>query len=229
MSDPTTDTPTTEKTELTLKQDTHFEILQRQATALASSDKVPTEYRKNVANCMIALDMANRTGSAPIAIMQSLYVVQGKPTFSGQFIIGIINACGKFSPLRYDEGGEGEQKYCIAYATDTDTGDRLDGIKVTMAMATAEGWSTKKGSKWQTMPDLMLRYRAATFFGRTYCPERLLGMQSTEEVIDVTPDTPQNIKTVVEVNADLELGDAIDSTATALPAEQPANTSSEEL
>jgi hypothetical protein len=35
------------------------------------------------------------------------------------------------------------------------------------------------------MPKLMLMYRAASFFGRLYCPEMLMGFQSTEEVIDV--------------------------------------------
>jgi hypothetical protein len=57
-------------------------------------------------------------------------------------------------------------------------------------MAKAEGWFGKNGSKWKTMPDLMLRYRAATFFGRLYCPELLMGMKVQEEVIDVLGEPP---------------------------------------
>jgi hypothetical protein len=60
------------------------------------------------------------------------------------------------------------------------------GVKVDMAMAKAEGWIDKTGSKWKTMPQLMLRYRAATFFGRVYCPEILMGMHTEEEVEDFT-------------------------------------------
>ena len=42
------------------------------------------------------------------------------------------------------------------------------------------------------MPDLMLRYRAATFFSRLYCPELTMGMRTTDELedmVDVTPTT----------------------------------------
>src|SRR5690606_33077134 len=51
-------------------------------------------------------------------------------------------------------------------------------------MAIDEGWLTKNGSKWQTIPELMLRYRCASFFGRLYAPELLMGLQASEEVQD---------------------------------------------
>jgi hypothetical protein len=51
-------------------------------------------------------------------------------------------------------------------------------------MAKADGWFQKDGSKWKTLPDLMLMYRSAMFFGRLYCPERILGMQAVDEVED---------------------------------------------
>jgi hypothetical protein len=53
-------------------------------------------------------------------------------------------------------------------------------------MAKAEGWSTKAGSKWITMPELMLRYRAAAFFARLYAPDITLGMMTAEEARDIT-------------------------------------------
>ena len=52
-----------------------------------------------------------------------------------------------------------------------------------MAMVKAEGWITN--SKWKSMPEQMLAYRAAAFFARVYCPESLMGLQTYEEVIDV--------------------------------------------
>jgi hypothetical protein len=54
-----------------------------------------------------------------------------------------------------------------------------------MAMAKKEGWTTKTGSKWATMPDLMISYRAAAFWGRLYASDLLLGLQTQEEVIDI--------------------------------------------
>src|SRR5690606_28728464 len=52
-------------------------------------------------------------------------------------------------------------------------------------MAHAEGWVSKNGSKWKTMPELMIRYRAAAFFGRLYAPEITMGMHTQEEVMDI--------------------------------------------
>jgi hypothetical protein len=161
-----------------------FELLQRQAQVLAQSDLVPKEFRDNIANCVIALEMAGRIGASPLAVVQNMYIVHGKPSWSSQFIIAAINATKKFSPLRFqmddDKGGS-----CIVWAEEKATGERLEGPRVSLEMAKAEGWVQKNGSKWKTMPDLMLRYRAATFFGRLYAPEVLMGMQTYDEVIDV--------------------------------------------
>jgi hypothetical protein len=80
--------------------------------------------------------------------------------------------------------GEGESLSCTAWAKDKSDGETLEGPTVTMEMAKAEGWSTKSGSKWKTMPELMIRYRAAAFFGRLYAPELLAGLHHADEVED---------------------------------------------
>jgi hypothetical protein len=54
-----------------------------------------------------------------------------------------------------------------------------------MEMAKAEGWIDKTGSKWKTMPELMLKYRAAAFFGRLYAPEIMMGLYSADEIVDI--------------------------------------------
>ena len=169
-----------------------FELMQRIAKAMCSSTIVPQEYRgaDKTGNALIAIELANRIGASPMMVMQHLHIIQGRPSFSSQFIISAINTCGKFSPLRYRVDGEGDAKGCTAYATELATGEILEGPKVTIEMAKKEGWYSKSGSKWQTMPELMLRYRSAAFFGRLYAPEITMGMQSAEEaddVIDVTP------------------------------------------
>jgi len=58
---------------------------------------------------------------------------------------------------------------------------------VTWAMVEAEGWASKAGSKWKSIPDLMFRYRSAMFLARLYCPEVLLGMHSVDELHDIQP------------------------------------------
>lgn len=204
-----------------------FAMLQRAASLLANSTLVPEAYRKwikdkddkygqlkendaAISNCVIALNMAQRLEADPIMIMQNLYVVEGRPSWSSQFIIAALNTTGRFSPLRFKisepvkktvevttvswanrqrqvkkENIEIQDRTCIAWAIEKETGERLESPPISIEMAAKEGWLTKKGSKWQTMPDLMLRYRAATLFGRLYAPEKLMGLQTEEESRDV--------------------------------------------
>lgn len=86
-----------------------FATLQRVCKAFASSDLVPDIYRtseknpenKAIANCMIAIDMAQRLSANALMIMQNLYVVQGKPSWSSAFLISTVNTCGRFEPLQF--------------------------------------------------------------------------------------------------------------------------------
>lgn len=175
-----------------------FAHIQRVAKMFSSSDLIPEQFRGKVANCTIALEMAHRMGANPMAVMQNLYIVHGRPGWSAQFIIACLNQCGKFSPLRFDVTGEGDKKSCVAWALEKETNEKLYGPPVSIQMAKDEGWLGKSGSKWKTMPDLMLRYRAATFFGRLYAPDLLMGMQTAEELRDV--EEPRKV-TAREVKA----------------------------
>ena len=164
-----------------------FDHAQRVAKMLSSSTLIPKDYQNNIQNTMIALEMANRIGASPLMVMQNLYIVHGKPSWSSTFIIAALNSSKKFSPVRFELSGEGDEYGCYAWAYEVGNNEKITGPKVTMKMAKAEGWIDKNGSKWKTMPELMLRYRAAAFFGRLYAPEITMGMQSMEEVIDIQP------------------------------------------
>jgi hypothetical protein len=162
-----------------------FEHSMRVAKALSVSDLVPQQYKGNVSNCLIAMDISKRIGASELMVMQNLYIVHGKPAWSSQFLIATLNACKKFSPLRYEEDDKNGGR-CRAYAVDLATGERLEGVWVTMEMAQAEKWVEKAGSKWKTMPQLMMRYRAAAFFTRQFAPEVSMGIMTQEEVYDIT-------------------------------------------
>ena len=179
-----------------------FEDAQRIAKALASSTLIPPQFQgqQGFANCLVALEIANRMRMSPFQVMQNLHIIHGRPSWSSQFIIGLINGCGRFSPLRYDVTGQGDTLACTCVATELASGNDLRGPTVTMAMAKKEGWATKSGSKWLTLADLMIRYRAAAFWGRLYIPELLVGIQTQEEVVDIEPVTvkPELPKTSLE-------------------------------
>lgn len=171
-----------------------FEVMQRKAMMLTQSTIVPDTYRGNVGNCVIALEMAERMGVVPLMVMQNLYIVHGNPAWSSKFLIASINASKRFSPLRYEfKGEEGKSDYgcrCYAYeANDRDHKEPLYGDWITLDMANKEGWTKKSGSKWLSMPNQMLRYRAATFWQRVYCPEISMGLLTAEEAEDIGVDT----------------------------------------
>lgn len=176
-----------------------FEHAQRVAKMLSSSNLIPKEYQGNVQNTMIAMEMANRIGASPLMVMQNLYIIQGRPSWSSSFIIAVLNNCKRFSPLKFTVTGSGETLTCKAFATELNTGETITGPIITMQMAKDEGWFTKPGSKWKTMPELMIQYRAAAFFGRLYAPELLMGMHSSEEVYDMAAvSKPDNSAVVAD-------------------------------
>ncbi|MBB3006009.1 hypothetical protein [Cupriavidus alkaliphilus] len=257
-----------------------FELMQRAANLLASSTLVPAAYRKVIekldkygnvkesrenpnalANAVVALNMAQRMGADPLMVMQNLYIVEGRPSWSSQWIIAAVNGCGRFSPLRFDIKALGEKtvervetvwengnrsvvtkkvtildKVCIAWATEKETGERLESPAVSIEMAVKEGWYTKNGSKWQTMDEVMLRYRTASFFGKLYAPELLMGLQSVEEAQDIIDLHPDGSYTVASTSVDELRGGARAAAAQpAQPAEvverkpAPAQTDSSEM
>lgn len=167
-----------------------FELSQRAAGLLSKSTLVPKDYQNNLPNCVIALNMAGRMNADPLMVMQNLYIVHGRPGWSSQFLISTFNTSGRFSALRYEWIGEKntDDWGCRAWAIEKGTGERLEGSFVTISMAKKENWYEKPGSKWKTMPQQMLMYRAASFFIRTYAPELAMGMSTEEEIIDMTPN-----------------------------------------
>jgi hypothetical protein len=161
-----------------------FDLAQRVAKVFSESTMVPTQFQKNLPNCLIALNLAERMKTDPFMLMQNMYIVHGKPGIEAKLAIGLMNNSGRFSNIQYKMSGSGDAMKCVAYAKNLHTGEVCEGPEVSIDMAKKEGWMDKAGSKWKTMPELMLRYRSATFFARLYCPDVLLGMHTHEELIE---------------------------------------------
>lgn len=192
-----------------------FETYQRIAKPLSESNFVPAAYKGNIGDCVIAVEIACRLQILPLTVMQNLCVVKGNPTWKAKFLIGCVNTCGRYTTLDYRftiEGKVGEVSYktwekgpdgknrevlkpfdhpeldnvvCVAYATEKSTGRELISPPVSIRMAVGEGWYTKDGSKWPTMSQLMLRYRAASYWVSSYAPEMAMGFRTTEEAQDI--------------------------------------------
>jgi len=181
----------------------NFEAVQRVCNMLASSELVPRIYQLSynpktaTANCMLAFELASRIGMSPLMVMQNLYIVHGQPAWSSKFLIATINSCGRFSSLRYEFKADSTSDSfgCRCFTFDRSDAKKehpLFGAWVDITMAKSEGWHGKAGSKWQTMPQLMLQYRAATFWARTYAPELSMGIKTDDELTDISDITYVN-------------------------------------
>lgn len=229
-----------------------FATAQRVCLMLASSDLVPKEYQykpiaicnqdgsinpalkaqddanksRAIGNCMIALNKAAILHSDPLTIMQNMAIVYGRPSWSATFLIGTVNSCGRYMPLKfrfgtdgqlketytvYKKNGQGQSKTidtpnltCVAYSTERGSDEVLEGTTVSMRLAFNEGWIQKDGSKWLTMPKQMLMYRAAAFWVRVYAPEISQGMQTAEEIIDIQDAEYEDVTERVKREASVE-------------------------
>ena len=161
-----------------------FDQLLRAANMLSQTSIIPATYQGKPQDCFVALEMATRMGVSPLVVMQNMYVVKGKPAWAGQACTMFINSCGKFTQVKHVYTGEKgtDGRGCYVTATRISDGIQVNGVEVTMAMAKAEGWTSN--TKWRTMPELMLAYRASAFFARVHCPEALMGVQLADEIYD---------------------------------------------
>lgn len=161
-----------------------FEFAQRQAKMLANSSFVPREFKGDtgLSNCIVAVGVARRMGMDPTYVCQSINVINGRPSWKSEFISGAIQGCGRFVDFDYDEGAD----YCQVVCKRADSGKEVRGVKITLEMAKAEGWT--RNAKWRSMPQRMLRARAVSFFGRDYIPDILNGMGSVEEAEIIEAD-----------------------------------------
>ena len=178
--------------DLVLAKREAWELMQRQAKANSVCTFVPDAFKNNVANCMLAMELADKMGLHWLTVMNSLHSIHGKFGWSAKFMIARINTSGKYaSGIKYEEGGDGDDMFCRAWVWEktsaAEKARKIVGTRVTIEMAKKEGWFGKTGSKWQTMPEQMLRYRAATFFCSSEAPELLMAVPMANELEDMKP------------------------------------------
>lgn len=216
--------------------------------------KLQNAESKAIANCVIAMNMATRMNADVLMIMQNLVIVQGRPSWSSAFLISSVNSSGRFEPMKYritNKGKLGKVDYvdyewngkhkaavnktfdgskidnieCVAYTKSKGSDEVLESSPISIEMAIKEGWYTKAGSKWQTMPEQMLRYRAASFWTRAYAPEISMGMHTVEEVQDI--ETIDAEFEVVDKKVEREIQEKANSEVMEMPAQDEVITKDE--
>lgn len=204
-----------------------FEHAQRVANVFANSQLVPAHLRGKVADCVIAMNIAERLGEDPLTVMQSIYIVGGRAGWSSSYMIARINKSGLIKGrITWDAKGSGKDLEVTARATLADTGEVVTAT-ASMQMAIAEDWI--KNKKYSSMPEQMLRFRAAAMLQRLYFPEVMLGYRTIEEIeteaapaaaVDITPSkSTASALDQFAASAPEEIVDAVEDPAPAQTAE----------
>ena len=183
------------------------------AEMLSRTAFVPKAFQGKPEDCLVALDMAGRLELNPLAVFPDIYVIDGRSSFSSKFLIALVNRSGRFSRIQFDCGTDGTAEvtygaweygsktpkktrvvvpnvYAVASFSDLTTGERYESPRVDMAFADRNGWVEKPGSKWQTMPEIMTRYRAASILIKSVCPEIVMGLEFADDLLDAREDVP---------------------------------------
>ena len=156
------------------------------AQDLAKSTMIPMQYQNNYANCLVAMEYANRTGQSPLQVMQSLDVIKGTPAWRSKALIGMVNTSGKYDhDLRFTYGKDNKGEVVSCFAWTNKDGVLIEGLPYTMETAKKEGLLSKNNSYWEKDHVLMLTYRAVSRFVSINCPEISLGLYTSEEVRDM--------------------------------------------
>lgn len=143
---------------------------------------------------MVAIMHGMEVGLTPMAALQSIAVVNGRPTIWGDGAIGLVRGSGKCEWIKERIDGDGDNMVAVC---EVKRKGEADPIKAAFSVSDAKKASLwGKQGPWQQYPKRMLAMRARAFALRDGFADVLRGLGIAEEVQDfqpihnVTPPTP---------------------------------------
>jgi hypothetical protein len=165
---------------------TNSEELFRWAGALSKSGMVPKDYIDRPQAILAAVQLGSELGFSPMQALQSIAVIQGRPTVWGDGLVAIALASGLCEDMSVHIEGEGDAMFAVAEV-------KRKGIATpfvstfTVAHAKKAGLWGKSGP-WSSYPERMLCQRARAFAIRDALADMLRGIGVREEIADYPPE-----------------------------------------
>jgi hypothetical protein len=157
---------------------------------VAESDFAPKDFRGKPASCVLAIQAGAEIGLSPMQALQSIAVVNGRPSIFGDAALAVVKACPVCEYVTETVEGDGEQM--VATCTAKRRGyPSATVVKFAVADAKKAGLWGKSGP-WTQYPKRMLQMRARGFALRDAFPDALRGMVTAEEASDY-PTTPETV------------------------------------
>lgn len=203
-----------------LSDSSAFDHLWRVAQAFSRSGMVPAHFQSKPESCMVALMYSQQLGESPMVMFQEVSIINGRPNTSARYAISRANRSGLLAgPITWTSKGAGDTLEVTATATLWETQEQVTAT-VTMKEAAADGWT--RNPKYKSIPEQMLRWRAATRLINLYLPEVLFGLGVREEAeTRIQRAAVSEVETTGDPIADLNRQIAAAAEA---PAEPPAET-----
>lgn len=165
-----------------------FEVAKRIAHTLANSNLVPDAYRGRPNDCFVAINMGAELGMEPFQAIQSIAVIDGKPSIYGDGLIGLVRGSGKAEYIKEWYSEDGLTAHC-------ETLRKGEAHPVTaeysMSDAMLAGIDTRKN--WKKHPKRMLQMRARAYCLRDAYADVLKGLAAADEMYD-HENTPPEIQ-----------------------------------
>lgn len=173
---------------------TTFGEAREMAAMIANSEFAPKDYKGKPENVIIAIQMGADLGLRPMQALQSIAVINGRPSVYGDAALALCMPALE----RFKEGYEGEpgKDDYTAVCTVHRKGWPDETVqKFSIADAKKAGLWGKQGP-WTNYPMRMLMWRARSWALRDSCSDLLLGLMLAEEAADYPQ--PSNGPNVVQ-------------------------------
>ena len=202
----------------------------RIAKAMSMSGMVPPHFAGKPEACLVAILYAEQLGEHPMLLFQEMSVINGRPNTSARFAISRANKSGLLQgPITWKLKGQGDGLEVTASAVMRETGEVITAT-VTMKEAKADGWT--RNAKYQSMPEQMLRWRAATRLISLYMPEVLFGLGVREEAevrpVNVREEPATTGNVVADLNRQIAAASTDAAPAAEVGQERPSETAAEQ-
>ena len=167
---------------------------------VAESDFAPKDFRGKPASCVLAIQAGAEIGLSPMQALQSIAVVNGRPSIFGDAALAVVKACPVCEYVTETVEGDGESM--VATCTAKRRGyPQPTVVKFTVADAKKAALWGKSGP-WTQYPKRMLQMRARGFALRDAFPDALRGMVTAEEAGDYPTPQPASEPVVVRPKFD---------------------------
>jgi len=168
---------------------TTLEETWRLATAVVRAGLAPYGMG-SVEACVVAMVHGSEVGLPAMASLQSIAVINNKPSLYGDGALGVIRASNRLEYIRESYRDKDETAVCVIKRRGEPAITRRFS-RADAELAKLWGKRTNKGdpTPWVTYPKRMLAMRARAFAMRDAFADVLKGMAIAEEMMDVEPRT----------------------------------------